>query len=158
MCKENKKQHLMQDAEAITNSRQWLGITGKVDSTNILKRAVGIDSMMMKNSHTSVVVLLMGSMSANLLGTFGTQQPLTPTLDPLYHHSLAFTHFYSAGIHTNHGMTATPYSFPALMFRNLRKGTVTPRRKGIATVLKQYGYENMFFMTYEEKYENMKDL
>ena len=39
-------------------------------------------------------------------------------------------------------MTATLYSFPALMFRNLMKGTVTPRRKGIATVLKKYGYEN----------------
>ena len=33
-------------------------------------------------------------------------------------------------LHTNHGMTATLYSFPALMFRNLMKGTVTPRRKG----------------------------
>ena len=98
----------------------------------------------------------MESMSANLLGTFGNQQPLTPTLDSLYHHSLAFTHFYSAGIHTNHGMTATLYSFPALMFRNLMKGTVTPRRKGIATVLKQYGYENMFFMTHEAQYDNMK--
>lgn len=53
-------------------------------------------------------------------------------------------------------MTATLYSFPALMFRNLMKGTVTPRRKGIATVLKQYGYENMFFMTHEAQYDNMK--
>ena len=63
---------------------------------------------------------------------------------------------YAAGIHTNHGMTATLYSFPALMFRNLMKGTVTPRRKGIATVLKKYGYENMFFMTHEAQYDNMK--
>ena len=113
MRKENKELHLMPYAEAITNTRQWLGITGKVDSTNILKREVVNDS-------------------------------------------LAFTHFYSAGIHTNHGMTATLYSFPALMFRNLMKGTVTPRRKGIATVLKKYGYENMFFMTHEAQYDNMK--
>ena len=42
------------------------------------------------------------------------------------------------------------------MFRNLMKGTVTPRRKGIATVLKKYGYENMFFMTHEAQYDNMK--
>lgn len=105
-------------AEAITNTRQWLGITGKVDSTNILKREVVNDSLVMKKNHPNVVVILMESMSANLLGTFGNQQPLTPTLDSLYHHSLAFTHFYSAGIHTNHGMTATLYSFPALMFRN----------------------------------------
>lgn len=156
MRKENKELHLMPYAEAITNTRQWLGITGKVDSTNILKREVVNDSLMMKKNHPNVVVILMESMSANLLGTFGNQQPLTPTLDSLYHHSLAFTHFYSAGIHTNHGMTATLYSFPALMFRNLMKGTVTPRRKGIATVLKKYGYENMFFMTHEAQYDNMK--
>lgn len=163
MRKENKELHLMPYAEAITNTRQWLGITGKVDSTNILKREVVNDSLMMKmgqspakKNHPNVVVILMESMSANLLGTFGNQQPLTPTLDSLYQHSLAFTHFYSSGIHTNHGMTATLYSFPALMFRNLMKGTVTPRRKGIATVLKKYGYENMFFMTHEAQYDNMK--
>ena len=165
MRKENKELHLMPYAEAISNTRQWLGLTGKVDSTNILKREVVNDSLVkvnadgvsaIKGKHPNVVVILMESMSANLLGTFGNKQPLTPTLDSLYHRSLAFTHFYSAGIHTNHGMTATLYSFPALMFRNLMKGTVTPRRKGIATVLKQYGYENMFFMTHEAQYDNMK--
>jgi len=165
MRKENKELHLMPYAEAITNTRQWLGITGKVDSLNVLKREVGNDSLansniggrsMSKASRPNVVVILMESMSANLLGTFGNKQPLTPTLDSLYQHSLAFTHFYSAGIHTNHGMTATLYSFPALMFRNLMKGTVTPRRQGIATVLKKYGYENMFFMTHEAQYDNMK--
>ena len=98
----------------------------------------------------------MESMSANLLGTFGNKAGLTPVLDSLYCHSLAFDRFYSAGIHTNHGMTATLYSFPALMFRNLMKGTVTPHRSGIATVLKGMGYDNMFFMTHEAQYDNMK--
>ncbi len=165
MRKENKELHLMPYAEAITNTRQWLGMEGKVDSTDVLKRYVMNDSTSEtfvggrkqgKDCHPNVVVILMESMSANLLGVFGNTQSLTPTIDSLYHHSLAFTHFYSAGIHTNHGMTATLYSFPALMFRNLMKGTVTPRREGIATVLKQYGYENMFFMTHEAQYDNMK--
>lgn len=166
MRKENKELHLMPYAEAIANTRQWLGITGKVDSLNILRREVINDSLPIgknvegqvvgKGCHPNVVIILMESMSANLLGTFGNKQLLTPTLDSLYCHSLAFTHFYSAGIHTNHGMTATLYSFPALMFRNLMKGTVTPRRQGIATVLKKYGYENMFFMTHEAQYDNMK--
>lgn len=48
MRKENKELHLMPYAEAITNTRQWLGITGKVDSTNILKRDVVNDSLVMK--------------------------------------------------------------------------------------------------------------
>lgn len=156
MRKENKELHLMPYPEAITNTRQWLGLTTPVDSMNILKRMVVNDTLGTVKQHPNVVVILMESMSANLLGAFGHQLPLTPTLDSLYRHSLAFTHFYSAGIHTNHGMTATLYSFPALMFRNLMKGTVTPHRKGMATVLKEKGYENMFFMTHEAQYDNMK--
>ena len=64
MRKENKELHLMPYAEAITNTRQWLGITGKVDSTNILKREVVNDSLMMKmgqspakKNHPNVVVI-----------------------------------------------------------------------------------------------------
>ena len=154
MRKENRELHLMPYAEAINNTRSWLGIEGKVDSTCVLRREVKADTVV--TTPRNVVIILMESLSANLMGTFGNEQHLTPTLDSLYQHSLAFTRFYSAGIHTNHGMTATLYSFPALMFRNLMKGTVTPHRSGIATVLKSKGYENMFFMTHEAQYDNMK--
>ena len=36
------------------------------------------------------------------------------------------------------------------------KGTVTPRRNGLPTVLKENSYHNMFFMTHESQYDNMK--
>ena len=162
MRKENRELHLMPYSEAITNTRRWLGITGTVDSSNVLKRAVinplpaHTKAATATKHRPNVVVILMESMSANLMGTFGNNSHLTPTLDSLYNHSLAFDHFYSAGIHTNHGMTATLYSFPAIMFRNLMKGTVTPHRHGIATVLKEHNYDNMFFMTHEAQYDNMK--
>ncbi len=156
MRKENKELHLMPYPLAISNTRQLLGVEGRVDSMNVLKRTIVNDTLKKNNDRPNVVVILMESMSADLLQTFGQKEPLTPTLDSLYNHSLAFTNFYSAGIHTNHGMTATLYSFPALMFRNLMKGTVTPHRKGLPTVLKQMGYENMFFMTHEAQYDNMK--
>lgn len=155
MRKENRDLHLMPDNEAITISRRNLDIIGNVaaDSSHVLLRHITARGEAVKRN---VVVILMESMSANLLSTFGNKERLTPTLDSLYNHSLAFTHCYSAGIHTNHGMTASLYSFPALMFRNLMKGTVTPHRTGIPTVLKQQGYRNMFFMTHEAQYDNMK--
>ena len=164
MRKENRELHLMSYGEAVGNTRRWLGITGTVDSACVLRRVVVNDSPDVKcrmgemsaPRHPNVVVILMESMSASLMGTFGNNARLTPTLDSLYRHSLAFDNFYSAGIHTNHGMTATLYSFPAIMFRNLMKGTVTPHRRGIATVLKACGYDNMFFMTHEAQYDNMK--
>ena len=157
MKPENKDLRLMPSADAVAYARQWLGITGKADSSDVLRRFV-VNDPTRKEPATkpNVVVILMESMSGSLLSEFGQSLPLTPTLDSLYQHSLAFTNFYSAGIHTNHGMTATLYSFPALMFRNLMKGTVTPHRQGLPTVLKGLGYENMFFMTHEAQYDNMK--
>ena len=161
MRKENRDLHLMPYPTAISLARQSLGITGKCDSMHVLRRYVdnSVDNSVNNRDTThkkNVVVILMESMSANFLHTFGQQLQLTPTLDSLYNNSMAFTHCYSAGIHTNHGMTATLYSFPAMMFRNLMKGTVTPHRDGIPTVLKQHGYHNMFFMTHEAQYDNMK--
>ena len=48
---------------------------------------------------------------------FGQSETLTPFLDSLYTRSISFRNFYSAGIHTNHGLYATLYSFPAMMKR-----------------------------------------
>ena len=149
---ENKELHLMAYDEAITYARKRLGIEGETDSANVLKRHIEADSVQMK---PNIVIILMESMSASFLHTLGQPKQITPTLDSLYQCSWAFTRCYSAGIHTNHGITASLYSFPALMMRNLMKGTVTPRRHGLPSVLKELGYHNMFFMTHESQYDNM---
>lgn len=152
MRKENAELHLLPYDEAIAFVRHDLGLTGVADSVSLLRRQVTADTVV---AHPNVVIILMESMSASLMQTFGQTERLTPTLDSLYQHSLAFYRFYSAGIHTNHGITATLCSFPALMMRNLMKGTVTPHRSGIASVLHEEGYHNLFFMTHESQYDNM---
>ncbi len=149
MRKENKSLTLMNDKEALANARKYLGVDYGSEITRVVK-AEG------EPKKYNVVFILMESMSANLMRTFGNKDHLTPTLDGLYNHSLAFENCFSAGIHTNHGITASLYSFPALMFRNLMKGTVTPHRYGLPSVLKDNGYHNLFFMTHEAQYDNMK--
>lgn len=154
MRKENTELQLMPYSEAIAEARKELGVEGTVDSTDVMRRHVEPDSTACAK-RPNVVIILMESMSARLMQRFGHKEKLTPVLDSLYSHSMAFTRCYSAGVHTNHGLTATLYSFPALMKRNLMKGTVTPHREGIPTVLKEYGYHNLFFMTHEAQYDNM---
>lgn len=152
MRPENRELHLMPYDEAISLARQNLGIQGAVDSLSVLKRHVAAGPVQRR---PNIVIILMESMSASFLHTLGQPKELTPTLDSLYQCSWAFTNCYSAGIHTNHGLTASLYSFPALMKRNLMKGTVTPRRHGLPSVLHELGYHNMFFMTHESQYDNM---
>ena len=150
---ENQELHLMPYQKAIANARHSLDITGDCDSAHVLRRHISPDTV--SPSRPNIIIILMESMSGAFLQTLGQKERVTPTLDSLYQVSWAFTNFYSAGIHTNHGITATLYSFPALMKRNLMKGTVTPRRQGLPTILKEQGYHNMFFMTHEAQYDNM---
>ncbi len=153
MKRDNAPLNLMPDSEAVAETRSRLGIIGRTDSAFVLRRKVAADSK--TAARRNVVIILMESMSADLMQTFGQKHRLTPVLDSLFAHSLAFRNCYSAGIHTNNGLTATLYSFPALMRRNVMKGTVTPRRGGIPTVLAGYGYRTMFFMPHESQYDNM---
>lgn len=98
----------------------------------------------------NVILILMESMSSSLMG-----HGQTPFLDSLARKSLYFSRCYSAGNHTNHGIFSTLYSFPALMFRNLMKGSNIPQYRGLPSVLHDHGYRNLFFMTHESQYDNM---
>ena len=148
---ENRALHLMPAEEAVCNAQSYLGRTG-IDGISPLARIVDADTV---PSRKNVVMVLMESMSASLMQRFGQEARLTPYLDSLYHKSLSFANFYSAGNHTNHGLYATLYSFPSVMKRNAMKGSVIPTYSGLPTVLRDNGYATMFFMTHESQYDNM---
>lgn len=103
----------------------------------------------------NVVLIFMESMSAELMGAFGNEEGLTPFLDSLAQQSVLFTNCYSTGIHTNHGLFATLYSYPAIMERNMMKGTNIPHYNGLPNILQANGYRTMFYMTHESQYDNM---
>lgn len=151
MRKENRQLQLMPEQEAVATVRQLLkreGITGISPIAKEIKCPL-------PPNRKNVVLIFMESMSAHLMGSFGSSQKLTPFLDSLYRQSLSFSRCYSSGIHTNHGMYSTLYSFPAIMKRNAMKGSVIPIYSGLPTVLKDNGYQNLFFMTHESQYDNM---
>ncbi len=148
---ENQRLHLMPDDEALRATQQYLGRTGLPGISPIARKVQAEGECTREN----VVVVLMESMSAKLLGCYGNTRGLTPCLDSLSQQALVFDNFYSAGIHTNHGIYATLYGFPAIMFRNAMKGSIIPRYSGLPTVLQREGYETLFFMTHESQYDNM---
>jgi len=149
---ENRELHLMDADEALTEVQKNLGLKGSKAYPLGQER---VASTPRKGTLKNVVIILMESMSANLTGIEAGNKSLTPFLDSLMHQSITFTQCYSAGNHTNHGIFSTLYSFPALMFRNLMKGSNIPNYDGLPTVLHNEGYRNLFFMTHEAQYDNM---
>ncbi|MBQ6572717.1 MAG: sulfatase-like hydrolase/transferase [Bacteroidales bacterium] len=149
--KENKLLDVMPVEEALATAQKLLGREGIESVSPIARKVEGAAQPQKRN----IVFIFMESMSANLMGTFGNSGNLTPFLDSLAGESLLFTNIYSAGIHTNHGMYSTLYSFPTIMKRNAMKGSVIPVYCGFPTILKDNGYHNMFFMTHESQYDNM---
>ena len=152
MRKENRPIELLDDAEALKNMQQYLNREGIEGVSPLARKVEASDSSMGKRN---VVIVLMESMSARLMQSYGQEKTLTPFLDSLYSQSRSYRNFYSSGIHTNHGITATLYSFPTVLNRNAMKGSKIPRYVGLPDVLAKNGYRNMFFMSHESQYDNM---
>lgn len=152
MRKENRPIELLDDSEALKNMQQYLNREGIEGVSPLARKVEASDSSMGKRN---VVIVLMESMSARLMQSYGQEKTLTPFLDSLYSQSRSYRNFYSSGIHTNHGITATLYSFPTVLNRNAMKGSKIPRYVGLPDVLAQNGYRNMFFMSHESQYDNM---
>ncbi len=149
---ENRRLTLMNEDEAVRRVQQYLGRQGLEGISPLARRVEATAGAAAKRN---VVLVLMESMSARLMGRFGNDAGLTPFLDSLYNRSLSFSNFYSSGNHTNHGLYATLYSFPSIMYRNAMKGSDIPSYAGLPTVLREAGYATMFFMTHESQYDNM---
>ena len=149
---ENRTLHLMDSNEAVELVKQWLGRDGMV-GISPLARQVSLEKKSVEKKN--VVVVFMESMSALLMERFGNDNKLTPVLDSLYRNGLSFCNFYSAGNHTNHGLYATLYGFPSIMKRNAMKGSNIPIYSGLPTVMKEQGWQTLFFMTHESQYDNM---
>jgi len=103
----------------------------------------------------NVMVVLMESMSANLLEIKENGKEITPFLHELIGKSYYFNNFYSAGNHTNHGVMATLFGVPALFDRNIMKNVDIPLCSGLPNALQADGYRTMFFMSHESQYDNM---
>ena len=114
------------------------------------------DTILEQSQPKNLVFIIMESMSAKFMERFGGKPGVTPFLDSIYKHSLTFPNFYSSGVHTNHGLFSSLYSHPALMRRNLMKGSVIQSYEyGLPQRLLNNGYKTAFFMTHESQYDNM---
>lgn len=146
------KVNLMDEKEALVYTQQLLNATQGSTHVSPIARKTETNSTC---KNYNVVIVLMESMSANYMQTFGSPINLTPTLDSLAKQSWLFTNAYSAGIHTNNGIFSSLFSFPAL--KRTRPMSTIPTRtySGLPFALKQLGYHNLFFSTHSKTFDDI---
>jgi phosphoglycerol transferase MdoB-like AlkP superfamily enzyme len=146
------KVKLMDNEIALKNTQELLRIENPLTNISPIARLVQTDSTMRK---PNIVLVLMESMSANYMSTFGNPNNLTPNLDSLTKQSWFFENAYSAGIHTNNGVFSSLFSFPAL--KRIRPMSTVPINtySGLPFTLKKNGYKNYFFSTHNENFDNL---
>ncbi len=158
--RENRGLELMDGATALRELRSAMQMGSSdifVADTLSLQRHCKRDSsaVFVDGEKPNVVIVLMESMSAKLMQSFGCDVTMTPFLDSLWNESLSFENFYSVGNHTNQGIYSTLYGFPTVLSRNAMKGTDIPTYYGMPNVFAEHGYSTSFYMTHESQYDNM---
>jgi phosphoglycerol transferase MdoB-like AlkP superfamily enzyme len=92
----------------------------------------------------NVILVVVESLSAHYLGTFGDENELTPNLDALARQSLVFTNLYATGTRTVRGLEAITLSVPPTPGASIVK---RPRNEGMFSlgfVFREKGYRTQF--------------
>ena len=146
--------HYMDDEEAFALVRQYMRIDWPVNRNPISRYYRYRDSVSAKHPE-NVVIILMESMAAWKLKTFGNTENRTPFLDSLYRNGLAFSRMYSAGIHTHVGVYATLVSYPVIYDHHPMRGLFYKKYYGLPQILKEKGYHTLFFMPHSKAFDNL---
>ncbi|MDR0676195.1 MAG: sulfatase-like hydrolase/transferase [Elusimicrobiota bacterium] len=104
----------------------------------------------------NIVILLMESMSAEMLGVFGNNLGLSPNFDKLAEKGILFTNFYSNGHRTNIGISSTLCSYIPLVGNSIMSRVEGQQYiPSIASILKEKGYSTIFIYGGDLKFDNM---
>ena len=149
---------LMDDELTIANMRQYLDIQEDSGFQNPLSRRFVADTV---PNNYNVVLILMESMSADLLTQNGHYQELAPFLDSLVNQSLYFENCFSAGKHTISGIFSslcgyanTFHDDPTYQFNPVKTDPVLTYNS-LPKTLKDNGYHTMFFLSHEATWEKL---
>lgn len=107
------------------------------------------------NNKPNVIFVLMESMSADYLETFGNQQHLTPFLDSLATQGMLFKNLYATGTRTVRGMEAIALSIPPTPGSSIVKRPNNQNLHTISEVFIEKGYQCQFFYGGDGYFDNM---
>ena len=105
----------------------------------------------------NVIQIVVESLSADFLGSYGNADGLTPKLDALAADSLLFTNLMATGTRTVRGMESLTLSVPPTPGRSIVKRPANDVLESSATVFRAKGYQPQFFYGGYGYFDNMND-
>ncbi|TVO75835.1 LTA synthase family protein [Sedimenticola selenatireducens] len=141
------------DSKAATLLQKEIGDGSQVNASFDIKRQVDNPG---SERHLNIFLIMVESLSANYLETFGNSEQLTPNLDRLANESMLFTNLYATGTRTTRGLEAVTLSIPPTPGRSIVKriGHET-NLWSLGNVLKKKDYDVEFIYGGRGYFENM---
>ena len=103
----------------------------------------------------NVVVVMMESMSAEYMETFGSDENLTPNLDRLGKEGMLFTHLYAAGTRTVRGLEALSAALPPLPGKSVVRWPNVTNLNTLGATLAARGWSPHFLYGGYGAFDNM---
>jgi phosphoglycerol transferase MdoB-like AlkP superfamily enzyme len=112
-------------------------------------------NMPFKRPPRNIVLISVESLSAKFLGSFGSQEGLTPRLDALARKGLLFTNLYATGTRTVRGLDALTLGTPPIPGQAIVRRPGNAHLATLGEILHQQGYESLFIYGGYGYFDNM---
>lgn len=122
------------------------------DATELARDVKGIGS----ERRLNVVLVVVESLSAQFLGTYGSHLPLTPNLDALAERSAVFTRLYATGNRTVRGLEAVALSMPPTPGASIVRRPGNDHLFTLASPFRERGYDVRFLYGGFALFDNME--
>jgi phosphoglycerol transferase MdoB-like AlkP superfamily enzyme len=110
-----------------------------------------------ESNHPNVVIVMLESFTANLVGFSGAENDCTPNLNKIAAEGIAFSHGYASGNRTDKGLAAVISGFPAQSNSSII--TIPTKAKNLPSLIRVFqgmGYKSSFYYGGEPEFANMK--
>ena len=110
-----------------------------------------------KEHHKNVILVVMESMSADYMGTFGNKEGLTPNLDRLATEGMFFSNLYATGTRTVRGLEALTLSIPPTPGQSIIRRPGNDNLFSLGFIFKDRGYDTKFIYGGYGYFDNMNN-
>lgn len=107
--------------------------------------------------HKNVILVMMESLSADYMGTFGNKEGLTPNLDRLAKEGLLFSQTYATGTRTVRGLEAATLSLPPTPGQSIVRRPHNDNLFSLGFVFQDRGYDTKFIYGGYGYFDNMNE-